>query len=308
MELRHLRTFELAAQTQSFTKAAELLGLTQAAVSQHVATIERELGSALFDRGPRSVTLTELGRRVYSHVKEIQQIVDRIKEEAGHPLSDICGTIKIASSTVPSEWFLPDLLIRCRTLYPLIQEYVSVTDSRTAIQAVESGIAEVGLVGELPRASKLTSIPVADDELIMVVSPDHEIARKGRITSENLRGEPFIVREPGSGSRRCVEQALARIGIGIADLRLAMEVNSNDAIRAAVERGVGFSFLSARAIERELEDKRLIAMEIEGFRAARQLYLITHPERMPTRVVNAFIESIEPLSVSYQLKALFGPT
>lgn len=293
MEMRHLQTFVIAAESQSFTRAAEFLGLTQAAVSQHVAALEKELRTALFDRGPRSVALTDTGRRVYEHAKQILELVDAIQRDAGQQPSAVSGTIKIACSTVPSEWLLPELLVRFRELYPDVQESVSVSDSAAAIHAVESGAAEVGLVGELPRAANLCAKSIAQDELTLVVAPDHEFARNKSIRPHELCGQSLIIREPGSGSRRCIEQALSKAGLSTADLKFSMEVNSNDAIRAAVECGVGISFLSRRAIAREIQDRRLIPVEIEGSRAVRDLYLITNPQRLPTRVVRAFLDFLE---------------
>ncbi|MBI2477243.1 MAG: LysR family transcriptional regulator [Planctomycetia bacterium] len=293
MEMRHLQTFAVAAESQSFTRAAEALGLTQAAVSQHISALERELGTALFDRGPRSVTLTDTGRRVYEHASTILRLVDDIHREAGQAHAEVSGTLKIASSTVPSEWLLPELLVKFRKLYPEVQESVSVSDSAAAIHAVESGAAEVGLVGELPRAANLCAKSIAQDELTLVVAPDHEFARTKHIEPDDLRGQPLIVREPDSGSRRCVEQALSKAGLATTDLRFSMEVNSNDAIRAAVERGVGISFLSTQAVAREIQDKRLISVDIKGVRAVRDLYLITDPQRLPTRVARAFLEFLD---------------
>jgi DNA-binding transcriptional LysR family regulator len=292
MEMRHLETFVMAAQSQSFTRAAEVLGLTQAAVSQHVAALEKELRTALFDRGPRSVTLTDTGRRVYEQARKILDLVDDIHQGVGQPPPAVSGTIKIACSTVPSEWLLPELLVRFRELFPQVRESVSVSDSAAAIDAVESGAAEVGLVGELPRTANLCAKSIAQDTLTLVVAPAHEFARTKRITRDELCGQPLIVREPGSGSRRCVEQALSKAGLATTDLTVSMEVNSNEAIRAAVERGVGVSFLSTRAIAREIQDRRLIPVDVEGVQAVRDLYLITDPQRLPTRVVRVFLDFV----------------
>jgi DNA-binding transcriptional LysR family regulator len=293
MEMRHLQTFVIAAESQSFTRAAEALGLTQAAVSQHVAAIEKQLATPLFNRGPRSVVLTDVGRRVYEHAKHILELVDRIHEEAGHPPSEVRGTIKIASSTVPSEWLLPELLARFRRAYPEVQESVSVSDSASAIRAVESGSADVGFVGELPRAANLCSKSIAQDELTLVVPPDHEFALNKKIKPHQICSQPLIVREPESGSRRCVEQALSSAGLATAELRFSMEVNSNDAIRAAVEHGVGVAFLSTRANAREIQDKRIIPIAIEGMRAVRDLYVVTDPQRLPSPVARALLDFLE---------------
>jgi DNA-binding transcriptional LysR family regulator len=270
--------------------------MTQAAVSQHVAAVEKELRTQLFDRGSRSVTPTEFGRRVYSHAQKILELVEEIQKEAILQPSAVTGTIKIASSTVPAQSLLPKLLVDFRTQFPDVLESVSVSDSAAAIRAVESGNADLGFVGELPRAASLCVKAVAQDELKLVVAPDHEFARTKRIQPADLSGQPLIVREPGSGSRRCVERALSDAGHSMTDFRISMEVNSNDAIRAAVEHGVGISFLSTTAIEREIEDGRLVAIAIEGVRAARDLYLITDPSRLPTRAARSFLEFVDARS------------
>lgn len=244
-------------------------------------------------RNARKRRETDTGRRVYELARQILDVVENIQQEAGQQPSVVTGTIKIACSTVPSEWLLPELLVRFRQLYPQVQESVSVSDSATAIHAVESGAAEVGLVGELPRAASLCAKAIAQDELTLVVAPGHEFARTIAVKPDDLRGQPLIVREPGSGSRRCVEQALSKAGLATTELRVSMEVNSNDAIHAAVQRGVGISFLSMQAIEREIQDKRLIPVTIEGVRAVRALYLITEPQRLPTRVVRAFLDFLD---------------
>ena len=128
---------------------------------------------------------------------------------------------------------------------------------------------------------------------MLVVSSDHAFVKGSRIAADDLIDEPIIVRESESGSRRCVEKALAKVGLSAGDLRVAMEVNSNDAIRAAVETGMGVSFLSIHANAREIRDNRLIPIEIEGFRAVRDLYLISDPQRLPSRVTRAFLAFVE---------------
>jgi DNA-binding transcriptional LysR family regulator len=297
MEMRHLHTFVTAAESQSFTRAGELLGLTQAAVSQHVAALEKELRLALFDRGARSITLTAAGRKVYDRARQVLELVREIHEDVGQQPVAIKGTLRIACSTVPSEWLLPQLLARFRELYPGIQESVAVSESATATLAVETAHADVGLVGEFPRGSSLCAKAIAQDELKLVVAPDHKFAALKRVSPDALLGQPLIFREPESASRRCVEEALSTVGLATASLTISMEVNSNDAIRAAVERGVGASFLSTRAIEREIQDQRLVPIDIEGFRAVRDLYLISDPARLPSRVVRAFLDFLTSVTL-----------
>jgi DNA-binding transcriptional LysR family regulator len=159
-----------------------------------------------------------------------------------------------------------------------------------AAAAVEAGEADLGFVGELPGSSALEATAVGDDELVLIVAADHPLADKGTTTLKQLRREALIVREPGSGSRRCLERALDEHGLSLADLEIAMEVNSNDAIRAAVERGVGIAFLSQRDKRHEVG---LASVKIRGFRVRRQLYLIRNTGRILATPARQFLQFVE---------------
>ncbi len=289
MEFRHLQTFAKAAEFLSFTRAAESLGLTQAAVSQHIAALERLLQVSLFERSGRKVVLTDAGRRLYDYARRILDLLDEAGREIARTEATIAGSMHIASSTVPAELLLPELLAEFRALHPDVHESITVSDSSAAAEAVESGEADLGFVGELPRSSRLKALPIAADQLVMVVSPQHVLARSKKASLRRLRTEPLIVREPASGSRRCVDQALEAAGLSPGELNITMEINSNDAIRAAVERGVGAAFLSSAAISHEIAEGRLVTVAVPGLRPQRQLYLITEVNRIPKPTVREFL-------------------
>ncbi|MFQ5732584.1 MAG: selenium metabolism-associated LysR family transcriptional regulator [Planctomycetaceae bacterium] len=290
MELRHLKSFAAAAERLSFTRAAEVLELTQAAVSQQIAALEKELGTELFERRGRGVSLTAAGRRLYEYARQILDLIEEASRRVGEGEGRVSGDLRVATSSVPAEWLVPELLAAFRGRYPEVHESLAVSDSSVATAAVEAGEADVGFVGEFPRSSKLEAKAVAEDELVLVVAADHPFAAKGAMTLKQLRREALIVREPGSGSRRCLERALEEHGLPPAELDIAMEVNSNDAIRAAVERGVGVAFLSQRDKRHEVG---LVCLKIRGFRPRRQLYVIHDPGRAlptPARRFLAFVE------------------
>jgi len=293
MEIRLLHTFVIAAETGSFTRTAEAIGLTQSAVSQHISALERELGRALFERGANSITLTEFGKSLHHRARQLLEIVDEIKEDAGQKAAEFSGVVTIACSSVPSEWLLPELLLMIRNAHPGIQESVKVSDSVDAIAAVEAGEVDFALVGELPRGTNLCAKRVAEDELVLVASPSHALGTVKSITPQQLLEYPLIFREPGSGSRRCVENKLAAAGVSVNDLRIPIEVNSNDAIRAAIERGLGISFLSRQTIEHELAEHRIVEVKIDGIKIARCLYLVTDPNRLPNPIVRAVLNLVD---------------
>jgi DNA-binding transcriptional LysR family regulator len=290
MELRTLRTFVAAAERGNFTRAAERLELTQAAVSQQIAALETELDTKLFERQGRGVRLAGSGERLYEYARRILDLVDEATREVGGGQRSLTGNLRIATSTVPAEWLVPELLSEFRVLWPQVHESLTVSDSTQAADAVESGAADLGFVGALPRSSSLHASPVAEDELVLVVGADHPLAAKGTTTLKQLRNEPLIVREAGSASRRCVESALEEHQHSADEFTIAMESNSNDAIRAAVKRGVGVAFLS-RLTSRD--DPGLVAVRIRGFHARRQLYVVSDPARLPETAARQFLDFVQ---------------
>ncbi len=244
----------------------------------------------LVEREGRTVALTASGRRLHDFAREILQLIDQASREVGQADAEIAGTIRVASSTVPAELVIPQLLAEFRHLHPAVRETVTVSDSHAAAEAVELGEVDLGFVGELPRSSRLRARPVDTDKLVLVVSPQHELAGGKRIPVRRLCATPLIMREPASGSRRCIEHALEAVGLALDELNIAMEVNSNDAIRAAVEGGLGAAFLSEATISHEIAEGRLITVPVAGVRPSRKLYVITDPKRLPNPLVREFLE------------------
>jgi len=292
MELKHLRTFVTAVEQSSFTVAGSALDITQAAVSQHVAALERELGTSLFERAHRTITPTEAGRRLYDHAQRILDLVAEAKAAVNGEALLVQGNIRIAASTVPAESLLPCLLARFRESFPEVHESIFVSDSRAATEAVASGNADVGFVGEQTPSSHLSFQSIADDELLLVVSPAHEWAGKQFIAPQSLVRQPLILREPGSGSRHCVEAALRAKGIEIEELNVTMEVNSNDSIRVAVEQNAGIAFLSATTVAHDLERGRLVRVGVKGVKPVRQLFMVTHSGTAASRAVREFVQFV----------------
>ena len=290
MELRHLQAFASAAERESFTRAAEMLNVTQAAISQQVALLEKELGVELFQREGRGVRLSVQGQQLYGYARQILDLVEEALRQVGRVEYPLSGDLRIATSTAPAEWLLPELLAVYRVRWPHVRESLKVSDSRQAAAVIEAGEADLGFVGELPRSSLLEARPVAEDELVLFVGADHPLAAKGSTTLKQLRREPLIVRESGSASRGCVERSLDEHGLSPAEFTIAMEVNSNDAIRAAVQRGVGVAFLSRRASCRQ---SGLALVKIRGFHPRRQLYVIRNTRRKLPKPARHFLDFIE---------------
>ncbi len=293
MELRHLRTFVVAAETGNFTRAAERLEVSQAAVSQHVAVLESHYGQPLFDRAGRQMILTVAGHRLFDHARAVLDRLAEAEADIAGCETVVSGLLRIASSTVPAEWWLPDLLAGFRAVFPEVRESVTVSDSHAAAAAVAGGQADVGVVGELPGIDLLSARAVAEDELVLVVGSDHPLAGLEQMSAADLATLPLVVRGAGSASQRCVDEALEAAGVHRDELVTWMETNSVDATRSAVTHGLAAAFLSRRAVAGDLESGRLCHVRVRRVRPRRQLYLVTAADRVVGVPLREFLEFVE---------------
>jgi DNA-binding transcriptional LysR family regulator len=296
--LPHLNTFAEAAERSSFTAAARALGLTQAAVSQRVQALERELGVPLFRRVGGKVELTDAGRRLHGYARRILDLHRAAREEVTGKEVPVEGELAIAASSVPGDYLLPALLAAFGPRHPRVRVRATVSDSAGVIGQLERGEVSVGLVGRKPDADHLEVRHLADDRMVLVVPRDHALARGKSVTVDRLAAHPLVLRESGSGLRHSFEAALARAGRSLADLRTALELGSNEAIQEAVLRGVGVAVLSALAVRKEVTAGRLIALEIEGLHCDREMFVVTDRHRVLSAPARLFVNFLEASPIS----------
>ena len=297
MELRHLHTILAIRDRKSFTAAAKSLGITQAAVSQHVASMEESLDVKLFDQRGRRVQITSAGEKLCGYADRILQLVATATADVqGHPLS-VEGVLHIASSTVPAATVLPRILSEFRRQFPGVRPELVVSESQSAMDAVEGRSADVGFVGVKPKRKDVSAHFVAQDELVLIAAVDHPLAQRRSISLKQLAAAPLIVREPNSGSYRCLEQALQQHNVSLADMQVAMQANANDTIIAAVRAGDGVSFLSSALVADVIRSGELSVVKVSSLRLRRKLYMITLAEtngREPLRTFVDFVSASTP--------------
>jgi LysR family transcriptional regulator, low CO2-responsive transcriptional regulator len=293
-QLPHLETFIKAAELSSFSAAARALGLTQAAVSQRIQALEQDLGVPLFVRREGRVLLTAAGQRLHRYALRILDLHREARREVAGQDVPLAGELILAASSVPGEHLLPGLLAAFRERHPHVRLRVTVADTRAVLRQVERGDAHLGLTGGQGDSPHLEYRPFARDELMLVVPAGHPWARRRRVPLGQLCGQPLILREAGSGSRRCLEEALAEAGKSPHDLRVALELGSNEAIQEAVRRGLGLAVLSARAAERELRAGRLHALRVAGLPLERAMFAVWDRRRalpIPARLFLDLLDS-----------------
>jgi DNA-binding transcriptional LysR family regulator len=293
MDLRRLEIFAKVAELGSFSRAAEALFLTQPTVSEHVRALEDELGLPLLDRLGRGATPTRAGQLLLDYAKRLLALGREARQAMEHFQGRMLGELVIGGSTIPGEYVLPALVGRFKRKYPDISVCLLIGSSQQVSDWAEEGRVEVGVVGARAAARSLESTSLMSDELVVVVGRDHPWAGRADVSMEELRREPMIVRERGSGSRKAFEDALAKVGLGLDGFRVVGEMGSTQAVKQGVSAGVGVSIISRRAVEDECRVRRLASLYLQGLEVSRNFYLVTHRERSRAPLAQAFLEFLE---------------
>lgn len=291
MTLDQLRMFLAVAERGHVTRAARALNLSQSAVSASIAALQTQHGVRLFDRVGRRIALTEAGRLF---VEEARSVLSRA-EAATLMLEDLAqetrGRLRIhASQTVASYW-LPSKLVELQNTSPGIEIGLKIANTAQVAGAVMEGAADIGFVeGEIDE-HELTRQIVARDQLVMVMAPDHPLAKRRNIKPSDYPELEWILREPGSGTRSEFVRHLEDAGYGLSQLEIAMELPSNEAVLAAIACGNKVSVLSRRAAEDALRSGRVTLIPVRGLERA--FHVLTHPQRHQTRAMTAMLDLLD---------------
>jgi DNA-binding transcriptional LysR family regulator len=288
--LEQLRVFVAVAERQHMTRAAEALHLAQSAASAAIAALEARHGTKLFHRVGRGIELTDEGALF---LPEARAVLARA-EAAELVLSELAGlargTLVVqASQTIASYW-LPRHLVAFRRAHPAIDLRMTVGNTAQVAAAVRDGTAELGFVEGDVDEPMLSREKIATDQLVVVVSPDHPWASAGLMEADRLLESEWVLREQGSGTRAMFEAALETFGIPPAALRIAMELPSNESVRAAVEAGMGATATSASVAASSIEAGLLHKV---GFVLPERDYsVLRHIERYRSRAAKALMAMI----------------
>lgn len=285
-----LVVFETVAECLSFTNAAEVLHLSQPAVTAHIKSLEDDLGIRLFDRSTAKVTVTSGGQILYRYTQELHRLSQQVLREIGHLNGEERGTLSIGASTTIAQYVLPRLLVDFMRRHPRVQVSVRGANTREIVADVFEHRAILGLIEGPPGTSHLKTEDFLEDEIVVIVSADHPwTCRPERPSIEDLAAEPLVLREPGSGTRRVVEDALRRAGLSLRDLNIIMEFDSTEAIKSAVEAGLGVGFVSKYGMRKDHQGS-LRVVEIVDLKIGRQLQFIYPHGPEPDGVAGKFLD------------------
>ena len=289
MDTRQLAAFCAVVERQSFSHAAERLGVTQPAVSLQVRALEKRLGQQLLDRSGRRVVPTEAGLRLYRGAQRMLALEQQLLEDvAGEDEGALRGRLEIGASTGPGGTVLALLLCEFQQRNPELTVALSVLDTQRVIDLVVRRELELGVVGAARRHRSVSFEPFLRDEVVLVCPPDHRFAGR-TLTLDELRVEPLIVMQKGAGVRAVIEEELRRAGTQLRDFDVHLELGLQESVKTAVIGGFGVTFISRIAVASELRAGTLAEARVEGVKPSREITLVRSTGRAPSRVADAFV-------------------
>ncbi|HMK64720.1 MAG TPA: selenium metabolism-associated LysR family transcriptional regulator [Thermodesulfobacteriota bacterium] len=288
MDFRRLEVFAQVYQLKSFSKAGQVLYLSQPTISEHVRLLEEDLGLSLFDREGKEILPTKAGERLYHYALQLLALRTESERAMSQFRDKSTGELVVGGSNIPGQYILPALLGKFKKLFPNISLRLLVGDSKNVQESLLEGSIEIGVVGVKADHRQISCQELVRDNLICIVPPgsfaNHEIKNPKEITRL-----PFILREKGSGTRTAIEEALKKIHLDISDLQVVAEMGSNEAIRQAVKAGVGATIISRLAVRDDLKQGLFEEIRIKRFSIARKFFIITHQQR-----------SLSPLALDFK--------
>lgn len=283
LENFRLKVFRAVAEHLSFRKAGEALYLTQPAVTLQVKALEEELGTKLFERSATGVQLSEAGQLLLSYAEQMHHLAKDAESRLASLKGEVVGDLALGASTTIAQYVLPSLLADFSRSFPAVQLRVFSQNTEHIAEGVANGRFGLGLIEGPPLRRDLKIETWFDDELLLVVPCAHEWTGLGSIPAKRLLDVPLVMRERGSGSRHAVEHCLQRAGVRLGSLRIAMELDSTEAILSCIEAGLGVGFVSQWALRRRAATSALVTLRLAEGTISRSfsLALPQGPELQP---------------------------
>jgi LysR family transcriptional regulator, transcriptional activator of the cysJI operon len=293
MNLDHLKVFYVAASKKNFSETAKSLNLSQPSVSLYIQHLEENLNTKLFDRTTRTIKLTDGGKVLFRYAERIFQLIDNAENELILLTHSIHGDLHIGASTTIGERILPYVLGEFKLKYPQVNLLMKIANSQQILKQMKEGETHIGFVEASYSDPSLHNQPFLEDELVVISSSNnpHPLLQKDDIlTPTDLFSLPLILREPGSGTRQVIKESLESIGLDSSQLHVVLELGNTEAVKAAVETGMGISILSKSAIRKELELGTLREIKLKGMNLRRFFYVVYEKNKVLSTAAETFID------------------
>ncbi len=265
--------------------------MTQPAVTFQVKQLEEHFSTRLFERSHGKITLTPAGELTLDYAERILNMTSEMEARISELTGQVSGPLLIGASTTIAEYMLPKLLGEFKRRHPETQARLTVANSETIEHKVADHTLDLGLIESPSHNPNLVTVVCCEDELVMICAPDSELARHQTISPAQLAGNSYISREPGSGTRECIDDYFRDNGVSLDELNLVMELGSREAIKGAVSAGLGAAIVSVTTVAKEVRLGELTAIPLDP-PLRRQLSLVYPQEKFRSKLLQAFLDFV----------------
>ena len=292
MDLWQLLIFCKVVEFKSFSKAGRAVHLSQPTVSSHIKDLEDHFDCRLIDRLAKEALPTKAGLLLYRYSRRLISLRDETESAMAAFKGKVKGSLNLGGSTIPGAFVLPVIIAAFSARYPEVNISLSIADTRQTIEAILCGDLELGVVGAVSKDAGILQTHLEEDHMCLVVPADHRWADQKQVSAKELFTEPFIIREPGSGTLKSIQTSFSEAGLSINDLKVVARIGSTEAIRQGIKNRMGVSILSAIAVADDVATGHLKTLAIEGLNLKRAFYLTHHRHRSLSPLCQAFIDFI----------------
>ncbi|MCY9514573.1 LysR substrate-binding domain-containing protein [Paenibacillus apiarius] len=290
-----LKVYVTVVEQSNFSRAAKMLNLSQPGVSLHIRNLENEFGVKLIHRSSKHVKMTEAGEILYERAKQMLSLFDAAKEEIHLLRDEVTGSLKIGASYTIGEYILPRLIAEFAQQYPQVDVHATIANTEDIAQAVRTNELDIGLVeGKVDYADIQVKHPFMEDEMVLVVPPDHPLSSARGADAAMLQHQVWILRENGSGTRSYCDQFIKDLGLAV---KRIFVFNSNQGVKEAVMAGLGAALLSRWVIRKELEAGELCSIQVKGARITRQFFILQDTKTSSTMAMKMFVQKLRQLNI-----------
>ncbi|WP_404331082.1 selenium metabolism-associated LysR family transcriptional regulator [Mesobacillus maritimus] len=296
MDLHQLYIFTKVVENKSFSKAAEEVFLSQSTVSSHIGALEKSLSVKLFDRVGRESVLTPHGERLYHWAQQLLLMKDQALLDLSDGLTELRGVIRMAASSVPGQFLVPQMIKQFRKDYPSVTFHIQEASSKVTAEKVLNGSVDLGILGEKYEDERLQYTPLLKEHLVLITANDINISSP--VTIQDLVNFPFIMRNSDSGTNALLERILKKNNIPKEQLNIIAYTDSGQSLIQFVKQGIGIAIISEIAANEYSSNQLIKKHTIKDFDEERYFYLVYNKNKTLALVSKLFITNAKELIFS----------
>ncbi|AOH55055.1 LysR family transcriptional regulator [Peribacillus muralis] len=290
-----LRVFVTVIEQKNFSRAGEILNLSQPGVSLHIRNLENELGTKLIYRSPKQVQITEPGKILYRHAKQMLNHYETAIREINDFNNVVSGTLKIGASFTIGEYYLPKVLAEYAAQFPLVDLQIIISNSNEVIQGIRSNQLDIGLIEGETEYKDIEVHPFMKDEMIIVVPPVHPLSQMDIIEGYMLQDQTWVLREQGSGTRTYSDKLLGSLELNVTRSFIFTSIQG---VKEAVMAGLGIALLSRLTVQKELKSNELKTFHLKSEPIIRPFSIVKKLDFEASKALELFLKKVEKYSLN----------